>query len=265
MTAAGGLAGRRVAVTRPAEEEDGLAPLLTAAGAAPLVLPLVAIAAPPDVHPLQAAVAALDSYDWVVFTSANAVRALTNAGGGATPVARVAAVGPATAQAVRDLLGWRVDVVPGRHMGGEIVAAMQAAGLGGGQRVLWPRAEAAREELPRDLRAAGANVDDPVAYRTVALHGNAQRLADEIRRGTVDAVILTSPSAADCLAAASPQLDRVVLCAIGPTTADAARRHGLSVQVQPAHHTIAALVDALREYYERPPDSNGPADAGGEQ
>jgi uroporphyrinogen-III synthase len=189
-----------------------------------------------------------------VFTSGNAVRALQDAlatGGGTAPRGRVAAVGPATARAVRERLGWHVDVVPLRHVGASLVEAMREVAPVAGARVLWPRAESAREELPRDLEREGAVLDDPVAYRTVTRPAGAAELAVLLESGKLDAVVLTSPSAAACLAGAAARLGDAVLCVIGPSTGAEATRRGLRVDVEAAEHTTTALVEALREHLEK--------------
>lgn len=256
-----GLAGRRIAITRPEPGGAGLARQLAAAGAVPVLLPLIAVAPPTDPAPLRAAAARLDSYDWVVFTSANAVRrlhdVLQDAGPAQTVSARVAAVGSATADAVRTLLGWQVAAVPKRFAGDALVGAMTAVAPVQGRLVLWPRAELARDALPRDLARAGARLDHPVAYRIEPRPEAAQRLAALLQRGEIDVVVLTSPSAVDALAAAAPRASGALLCVIGSTTAQAARRHGMTVHIEPREHTIPALVDSLHAYLSRPSHGHG--------
>jgi uroporphyrinogen-III synthase len=246
MTGASPLKGLRVAVTRPADGPDVLAGALEARGATAVAAPLVRITSPADGAPLSAALERLGTYDWVVFTSANAVRAVGP--GLAPPAARIAAVGPATAEAIAGILGWRVHAMPGEFTGRAVTAAMLRQGPLDGARVLWPRAEAAREELREQLAAAGAHLDAPVAYRTVQLPQNAARLAGMIETGAVDVVTLTSPSAARCLADAVASTGRAVIAVIGPSTAEAARASGLPVHVEPAAHTIPDMVEALETY-----------------
>jgi uroporphyrinogen-III synthase len=246
------LRGVRVAVTRPQDGADALSEELLRQGAEVLPIPLIAIVPVPDDSALRRAAAEVAGYDWVVFTSANAVRYLADAiaaagdpGGTAGPPTRVAAVGPGTARVVAEILGWRVDATPGDHVGDALPAAMQAIGSLSGARVLWPRALGAREVVPRLLREAGAVLDAPAAYRTVELPDNARSLVAMLERGEVDAVTLTSPSAVRCLAAAHPPSATAVFAVIGPVTAAAARRCGLPVHVTPDTHTIPALVEAL--------------------
>jgi uroporphyrinogen-III synthase len=244
------LAGARVAVTRPQDGPDALVLELELRGAVAVALPLLQIAPVEDERALQAAARSLRQYDWVVFTSANAVRYLAaalravRAPAGTRP-ARVAAVGDATAAAVVELLGWSVDAVPAHFAGDAVTGAMAAAGPLRDARVLWPRALGARAALPRGLAGAGALLDAPPAYRTVELPGNAHAIARLLEAGELDAITLTSPSAARCLAAAGPRSDTAVFAVIGPVTAAEAARWRLPVHVMPARHTIPALVDAL--------------------
>jgi uroporphyrinogen-III synthase len=252
------LRGVRVAITRPRTDDDEFARLLRKRGGEPLVLPLVRIDPAPDPGPLLAAAAAVESYDWIVFTSANGVRFFRDALERVGPVrrgsgsrTRVAAVGPATAAAVSELLGWRVDAVPDRFTGDVLAGAMRQIAQLGGCRVLWPRAVEAREALARDLAAAGALLEAPEAYTTMPLPENALELSRLIRQGALDAVTLTSPSAARCLAAARPALGSAVVAVIGPSTGQAAREAGLPVHVEPEVHTIPALVDALSRHFSR--------------
>jgi uroporphyrinogen-III synthase len=247
------LRGCRVAVTRPASGADQLAMLLRLNGAVPVILPLVGVEAATDLAPLAAAISRLSTYDWVVFTSANAVRVVqaelqrSGVDAGVRP-RRTAAVGPATARAVTDFLGWTVDVVPDDFVGAVLPSAMAVVAPLRGASVLWPRAAAAQDALPRELAAAGAVVDAPVAYRTVTRVDAARELARLLREASLDVVTFTSPSAVNCLASISTETGAAVIAVIGASTAAAARQKGLPVHVEPGQHTIPGLVDALREY-----------------
>jgi uroporphyrinogen-III synthase len=266
-----GLTGQRVAVTRPEPGGRELAELLRGAGAEPVMLPLIEIASPADPEPLRRAASALDEYDWIVFTSANAVRRVhevlqpLRGETAAVPRGHVAAVGPATADAVRARLGWTVHAVPERYTGAEVVAAMRMCAPVTGARVLWPRAEAARDALPRDLAAAGAVVDAPVAYRTHARQDTARTLAGQLARGEIDVLLLASPSAVDALVGAGVSTGAAVVCVIGSTTGAAARKAGLPVHVEPEEHTIPALIDALRRYLRDDPQARTGAAQGPEE
>jgi uroporphyrinogen-III synthase len=254
------LAGWRVAVTRPRAGTDQLADALRRRGAIPVVLPLVRTVPARDPAPLVDAARQLGSYDWVVLTSANGARFLRDAMraagvGGSALRGRVAAVGPATAAATAELLGWSTDVVPPHYVGSALTSAMAEVAPLPGARVLWPRAREAREELPRDLRSAGVALDAPEAYGTEPVPESAGRIARLAAAGSLHAVTLTSPSAARCLAGAQPP-GSLVIAVIGPSTAAVAREHGLTVHVEPAQHTVPGLVAALARHVRDlvPPD-----------
>ena len=247
------LRGLSVAVTRPEDDAGELADLLERAGAVPVVIPLTRILPPVDDGPLRRAVANADAYDWIIFTSARAVRAFGAVVAPELPGrlrARIAAVGPATAAAVHALTGRAPDVVPERSTGASIVPALLEHGPVRHARVLWPRAETPRPELPAALLDAGVALDDPIAYRTLPDPAAARHLADLAVAGRIDAITFTAPSAVECLADALDQRarPRCLVAVIGPATADAARARGFEVHVEPEQPIISALVTALGGY-----------------
>jgi uroporphyrinogen-III synthase len=246
------LAGRRIVVTRPREHADALASELRHLGADALVMPLL------QIEPMQDADASvLDSvltdvaaYDWIVFTSANGVAAVQEHLAGRLAGTRIAAVGPATAAAVR-ALGVEPAFVPANYAAAEIVE-----GLGEleGKRVLLPQADIADPWLANQIRAAGASVDAVVAYRTVALDPSVIEAA-EFEQG-VDAVVLASGSAARSLAAlaakfpgVAKELQSTLLVAIGPKTADAAREVALPVGLVADEASAEGIIHALTTHF----------------
>ena len=247
------LAGRRVAVTRPAGGEDGLSARLRQLGAEVLECPAVEIGPPRALEPLDRALRALAETDWIAFTSANAVeRTCARARELELPVAalarpRLAAVGAATAERLSRLVR-PPDLVPSRASGEGLAAAL--AGEVRGRRVLVPRAEEGRVELLEGLARAGAEVASPAAYRTVAVAPEALGpLAAALRAGALDALVFASPSAVRSVISALGEgrelLAGVALAAIGPTTAAELRAHGLAVAAEPAEPSGAALAEAL--------------------
>jgi uroporphyrinogen-III synthase len=176
-----------VAVTRPADSAEELAAPLRRLGAEVELAPLIAVLPPLDPRPVADAAQTLAQFDWIVFTSANAVRhfaALLPAPvpGGRPPHLRVAVVGPGTEDAVRRELGWSADACPAAYTGAAVAAAMAEIEPLGGTHVLWPRARDAQDILPADLRAAGALLTAPVAYRTEPDPAAARRLIRPPRR-----------------------------------------------------------------------------------
>ena len=246
------LDGWRVLVPRAAERSTELVDLLAAAGATPLAVPLIGIAPPADEGALDISLVELSkgSYDWVAFTSVSAVHAVLRRASALrlSPVVpadtRIAAVGPATADALRGV-GLPVDLVP--------PAGGSAAILGtiwphpsGEQTVLLPRSDIAASTLPDALSGLGFGVRAVVAYRTVVTPPPPE-LVVELATGKVDAVLFTSPStvraAAGVIIAGS-----TVLCAIGNPTAAEAAAIGRPVQITAAEPTAGGLVRVLTDF-----------------
>jgi uroporphyrinogen III methyltransferase / synthase len=241
------LFGRRVVVTRAREQASDLVERLQGLGAGTVELPVIEIGEPADGGAaLREAAARLGSYDWVAFTSANAVTRFFAALGAvgvdtrALGGRRVAAIGPGTADALAGA-GVRPDVVPERFVAESLLDAFPA----GPGRVLLPRAAVARDALPAGLRRRGWTVDVVEAYRTAVGRPTPEALA---AAATADAVTFTSSSTVTNYLAVSGDVPvpPVVAC-IGPVTADTARAAGLSVDVVAAEHTIEGLVTALVE------------------
>ncbi len=241
------LSGWRVVVTRPAGQEGGLADLLSAAGAMPLLLPTVEVVAPPDGGAaLREAAGRLGTFDWLVLTSANGVERLFRELRDARAVgsAKVAAIGPATAETLRRH-GVVADLVPERFVGEALVGAFAALGPAarGNGRVLLARAAEARDVVPTGLAALGYEVEVVEAYatRTAELVAGAWDGARD-----ADAVTFTSPSTlAGYLELAGGQPVPGVVVTIGPVTTAAARRSGIRVDAEASEHTAAGLVAAL--------------------
>ena len=209
--------------------------------------PLVAIGRPADPTPLRSALAELGSYDWVAFTSANAVRGCAGSAPSASRWPRVACVGPGTARAAAEL-GIAVTLVPEVFSGEALAAAMVARGVNGG-RVLWPRASGARDSFAAALRAGGAEVDEVECYRTMPDPEAARLLVAELERDPADVLVFTSPSAVRCFANAARSLPAAAVAVIGTVTAGAAVEQGWVVEIRPAEQTIAGLAAALQQWW----------------
>ncbi len=251
------LAGKRVVITRPPHAAGEFASRLRALGAEPVLLPTVSIRPPQDCGPLDHALEYLERYDWVIFTSANAVehvweraRAL-----GRTPDhtawPQIAAIGPATAAAL-SRCGLQAALVSEQHVAEALFDALARATRLAGLRVLLPQSNLARPILADRLRAAGASVDAPVAYETIITDADPSVLAPP-----PDAITFTSASAVQSFAA---QFDSIatlspgtLIACIGPVTADAARACGLPVHVVADPHTIEGLIAALDTAFAHPP------------
>jgi hydroxymethylbilane synthase len=255
------LAGRRVLVTGAGRPADRLVATLRDAGATPVALPLIRIEPSSRPDELRGAIERLasGSYAWLVITSGNAVRALVDARTSDPNLVppsnlRVAAVGQATAQRLRDAR-WRVDLVPKDQTAAGLVAAFHGVDLQG-QRVLCLLGNLARATLAEGLREQDAIVEVVEAYRTKPV----ERLSDEVRRllsdGEIDVVTFASPSAVtafiDLLGYEEVSMPSAAIACIGPTTRAAAIDHGLSVDVVAPEPSAKAFVTALSAYFAAP-------------
>jgi uroporphyrinogen III methyltransferase/synthase len=254
-----GLAGKRIVITRSAAQSEGLARELSARGAIPLVLPLVRFAEPEDFAPLDAAIAGIQKFDWMILTSAQAVRAVISRGVevNRSPIRsegklRIACVGPVTAGAARQA-GLAVEYVAETHTG-----AALAEELGNrlqGAKVFLPRSDRANPDLPPALKRQGAEVTEVIAYRTLRPTAIDERNLTEIAGGAAEAVLFFSPSAVQHFAAlfGVEQLgelqDKLAIAAVGPVTANALREAGVQRIVLARETTAAAVVEALEEYF----------------
>jgi uroporphyrinogen III methyltransferase/synthase len=245
------LAGRTVVVTRPRARSGPFERLLREHGARVLSLPTIRIAPLEQPQELLGALGRLQEYDWIVFTSVNAVEAVAEslrAGSDELRELRAAAIGPATARAVEERLGLEVEIVPGEYRAEELAAALlEHLSDASGTRVLLPRAAEAREALPRLLREAGIEVDEVPAYRTLlAEAGEAGKLRERLARGEVDWITFTASSTVrGFVEAVGTETGRARVAAIGPITAGTARSLGLVVDVTAGEYTIPGLVQAL--------------------
>lgn len=252
MTDGTPLAGWRVLVTRPAHQADDLGDALGARGAAVIAIPTIRIEDPPDPAPLERAAAKLASYDWIVLTSANGARrlaaAVDRADGSldAFRRARIAVIGPATRDAVRDV-GGVAAVMPDSFRAEGLARALLEAGRGlEGARVLLARAREARPVLPERLRAAGATVEVVPAYVTRVAREGAPELARLLDEDRVDWVTFTASSTVRAwVELVGPRTGSARVAAIGPVTAGTAREVGLRVDVVAREYSTAGLVDAL--------------------
>jgi uroporphyrinogen-III synthase len=249
----GPLTGRRIVVTRAARQSGGLRERLEQQGAEVLLLPTIEIAPPDSFAPLDDALRRASDFDWLVVTSANVAgvigERLTEIGreSAALNHLRCAAIGPSTAEAVRDL-GLAVEIVPERAVGEALAVAL--ADRVHGQRVLLVRAAVARDVVPDALAGVGASVTIVDAYRTVIPADAVERargVFDPMR--LPDAVVFTSGSTVmhllDVLREAGLVLpQQVAYVSMGPVTSAALRDAGLSVSAEATTASLDGLVGA---------------------
>jgi len=237
------LAGLTVIVARDDAPDDDLSVAIAAAGAVVVPLPLMRVEPVADAGPLHDALDRCRPGDIIAFTSRHAVAAV--AARPAPPGVTVAAVGAATARALR-VCRWPVDVVG--DGGGAALAARLVADIGvAGRRVLWPRAEDAHGALREGLEAAGATVDDVVAYRAVPV-ADARRIAVALASPRPLALVVTSPGRARVLGEVGPLPVDAAVVAIGATTRGACEEVGIAVAAtaaSPAPGPVCAALAAL--------------------
>jgi uroporphyrinogen-III synthase len=235
-----------------------LAARLADLGATVISLPTIAFAEPLDNAPLDAAIAALSTFHWILFTSANAAHffarrcrargvELKMVQSRAQPIF-VAAVGPATSEAAA-AEGFMVGHMAEEFQGVEL--ARELSGEVFGRKVLLPRSDQASEDLPAALRQAGAYVTDVIAYRTVSCDAASPEAVSAIRSGAADVVSFFSSSAFHSLAEkiGVDTLRRAPIAAIGPVTAAAIREAGLPVAIEAPQATTESFVAALMDYF----------------
>ena len=246
-------------ITRAAGQSEALAQELTARGAIAVVFPLVSFAEPEDFGPLDASLGEMQQFDWMILTSAQAVRAVVKRGEElklnlilAASKLQIGCVGPVTAEAARHA-GFRVEYVAETHTG-----AALAAELGQrlqGAKVFLPRSDRANPDLPPALEQHGAVVTEVVAYRTLRPTAINERNLKQIADGAADAVLFFSPSAVQHFAElfGGEQLralqDKLAIAAVGPVTANALREAGIRRFVVSADTTAAAVIEALEKYF----------------
>jgi uroporphyrinogen III methyltransferase/synthase len=249
------LSGKRIVVTRTRKQASVLSDKLRALGAQVIEFPTIRIEPPSDLRAFAELVQDAHMYDWIVFTSANGVDAFfeiffklyddaREIGG-----ARIAAIGPATAQRVKDF-HLHVDLQPEEFVAEAVVKAFQKDGSVENLRILLVRAEKARDVLPRDLSGLGAIVDEAFAYRTVPetrdTTGARRRLANE----GADLITFTSSSTVENFLALGLSWPKgMQIASIGPITSKTARDHGLTVDIEARRHDIEGLVQAICDFF----------------
>jgi uroporphyrinogen-III synthase/uroporphyrinogen III methyltransferase/synthase len=251
------LAGRRVLVTRAAHQAGKLSEGLRALGAEPVEVPVLEIRPPASFDALDAALRQFGSYDWLILSSGNAVRALVERAAAlgialgkefAQPARlQVAAVGEATAQEARQA-GFKIAFVPEAYVAENLAEGLLAQVAG--ERVLVVRAAVARDVIPEALRAAGAEVEVVEAYRNVLSEAAPELLRRALAEG-LDAATFTSSSSATHLADAArvagvawPLADLPAV-SIGPITSQSLRELGWEPAAEANPSDIPGLIAAV--------------------
>jgi uroporphyrinogen III methyltransferase/synthase len=255
------LFGKRIVVTRSRDQASVFAETLIDRGATPIEFPSIDVVPPADWSELDAALDGLDTYQWIIFTSANAIKfffeRLRSRGMDIRSLRsnRICVVGPKTAEALEQY-SLKPDLIPQEFKAEGVLAA-----LGGeevkGSRFLIPRAKVARELIPEKLREKGAEVTVATAYENVRPATDVDRVRKLFEEKKIAAVTFTSSSTVHNFVEMLGQkeyknlVSGVTVACIGPVTAKTAEEYGLKVDIMPKDYTIPALVDAMVEFYKK--------------
>ena len=264
------LLGKRVVVTRAREQAGALTELLRQEGAETIEFPTIRIVPIAENPEIEHAIRHLSDYDWIVFTSTNTVPVIKEKmqalGKDARSFgsARIAAIGPATAESLLQHLGLIADFFPSEAVAEEVIAQWPDPEMTG-KRVLIPRAKEARELLPERLMEMGAAVEVIPVYETVHDSEPTEALKEMLVRKEIDAITFTASStvrnfinalsdkkeSAGCSSSIKELLGNTMLAAIGPVTAKTLAEYGLEAGLTAPEHTIKGLADALKDWYAR--------------
>lgn len=242
-------------VPRGRDQAEETTKLLVARGASVIAIPSIELHPPTDPAPFERALGELDSYTWIAFTSANAVRWFAKRFVKRGELrAKIAAVGPKTAEEL-SRISLTPHIVANVHRADALAHAwLGAIGNPSEERVLFPRAEKGRDAFPEALTAAGAQVDTVAVYRTeIPREADRKELLLEFDRG-IDSVLFSSPSTVlnliELLGGTSRLLRVGCLASIGPVTTEAAKAAGVKVHVTASPSTFESLVDAVEAYFQ---------------
>ncbi|WP_054949002.1 bifunctional uroporphyrinogen-III C-methyltransferase/uroporphyrinogen-III synthase [Numidum massiliense] len=258
------LSGHRVLVTRPRGQNRGMVHAIERLGGEPYEFPTIRIVDPADYGPLDQAIRQLGSFKWVIFTSVNGVehffrriRAVPGVDIRQMADARIAAVGPKTAEALAEK-GLEVDLLPGEYRAEALLTVLEKNVMKG-DRILLPRANIARNVLPDGLRALGCDVTDVDAYRTVTDASRAGDVARLLARRSLSIATFTSSSTVrnfvQALEATGTTwrqwMKGVQVACIGPIAAGTARELGLEVDIVATDYTTEGLLTAIQAAIEQ--------------
>ncbi len=247
------LFGKGIVITRPERQADDLALLLASQGASPIAFPTISIVPPEDWKELDCALDQLESYQWLIFTSANGVhfffqrlreksRDIRDLKG-----IKICCIGPATARQIENR-GIKVDLVPQEFIAEGILKSFASLDLSG-KKILIPRAAVARDILPESLKKQGAIVDVATTYQTVNSGRKKEELTKLIDAGEVDIITFTSSSTVnnflEIMGAEYVLPSSIQIACIGPVTADTAKKAGFPIDISQEEYTMEGLVQSL--------------------
>jgi uroporphyrinogen III methyltransferase / synthase len=253
------LFGKRVVVTRSRDQASVFAEMLIDRGATTIEFPTIDVVPPASWEELDRAIQSIETYHWIIFTSANAVRFFMERLRGLGKDLRmlkgvnICTVGPKTAESL-EAYGLRADLVPSEFKAEGVLAALGGVEVRG-RRFLIPRAKVAREVIPDRLRELGADVTVATAYENVRPSANLDRVRKLFEEKKIAVVTFTSSSTVHNFVEILGQkeykflMNGVSVACIGPVTAKTAEEYGMKIDIMPKEYTIPAFVDAMVEYF----------------
>ena len=256
------LFGKRVIVTRSRDQASVFAEMLIDRGATTIEFPTIDVVPPASWAELDSAIQVIETFDWIIFTSANAVKYFMERLRGLGKDLRIlkgvniCTVGPKTAESLESY-GLRADLIPSEFKAEGVLAALGDTKVRD-KKILVPRAKKARELIPDKLREQGAEVTVATAYDNVRPTSDVERVRKLFEEHKISAVTFTSSSTVHNFVEILGQkeyiklTDGVQVACIGPVTAKTAEEYGMKVDIMPKDYTIPALVDAMVEFYTKP-------------
>ena len=253
------LFGKRVVVTRSRDQASVFAEMLIDRGATTIEFPTIDVVPPASWAELDSAIQLIETYNWIIFTSANAVKYFMERLRGLGKDLRIlkgvniCTVGPKTAELLEQY-GLRADLIPAEFKAEGVVAALGGVTVKG-QKFLIPRAKVAREIIPDKLREQGADVTVATAYENVRPTADVDRVKKLFEEKKIAAVTFTSSSTVHNFVEILGQkeykklINGVTVACIGPVTAKTAEEYGMRTDIMPSDYTIPALVDAMVDFF----------------
>jgi uroporphyrinogen III methyltransferase/synthase len=253
------LFGKGVLVTRAADQAGEFSTMLEEIGATVWECPTIKIVPPESTDAIDRAISELNSFSWIIFTSINTVQHFFDRiqalglDSRALGTCKVCAVGPKTAAAIAER-GIKADLVPQSYKAEGVIEAFRSMGLQG-KRILYPKADRARDLIPQALAEFGAEVTDPVAYRNLLPDAINPSILQALEEQKIHCVTFTSSSTVDNLAKLLGEnrflhlLEGVAVASIGPVTSRTCLELGLKVDIEPSQYTLATMTDEIVRYF----------------
>jgi len=250
------LFGKRIVVTRTRHQAGGLTKQLSKLGADVIELPTIKIVEPKNLLEFGELVQDCYTYDWIVFSSPNGVEAFFKmfyklySDARSIGPAKIAVIGPGTAEKVKEY-HMAVDLMPEKKFVAEgLIEKFKKDEAMEHLKVLWVRAEEAREVIAEGLNKMGAIVDEALAYRTVPERDDNQAAIARMTEEGADVITFTSSSTVECFFALGLELPKgVKIASIGPVTTDALKERGLKPDIEAQEYSIPGLIKAIEKHF----------------